>query len=91
MPAVADSALELENLKRAVGVGLASGIGVPRDLVDSYKWLSLARSADPENSVGLLAETMRDTVSRQMSAEEIERAKRRLSRFKPVVGPRNRR
>ncbi len=72
--------------QHALGVAYHDGAGVPRDLVESYKWLYIAvgRSNGNDQRFYVFA---RDAVGTNMTSDELAEAQKRakawLSGFKP--------
>ncbi len=61
-----------------LGLMLAIGEGVPRDRIESYKWLRIASSGDNGFVAGLI-----ETLSRRMTEDQIAEAERLASGFEP--------
>ncbi len=59
------------------------GGGVPRDLVEAYMWLTLVTEEDVP-SLHRQALLLRDDVAADMTASEIDRARRKVQRWKPA-------
>ena len=59
------------------------GWGVPRDLVEAYMWLTLVTEEDVP-SLHRQAVLLRDDVAADMTASEIDRARRKVQRWKPA-------
>ena len=59
------------------------GRGVPRDLVEAYMWLTLVTEEDV-SSLHRQAALLRDDVAADMTASEIERARRKAQRWNPA-------
>lgn len=76
------SALE-GNARSRIGLGLmlARGEGMKTDIVRSYSWFDMAAADDVRNHavIRILARTNRDFLGKQMSAEQLERARLRTA------------
>ena len=59
------------------------GWGVPRDLVEAYMWLTLVTEEDVP-SLNRQAVLLRDDVAADMTALEIDRARRKARRWRPA-------
>ena len=59
------------------------GWGVPRDLVEAYMWLTLVTEKDV-SSLHQQAVLLRDDVAADMTALEIDRARRKAQRWNPA-------
>ncbi len=76
-----------------LGLFYAGGVGVPENLVESYKWLTLAGAADAggdgsaDDETGLLAEALRTVIAARMSEADIGRARDEIAAFAPIEGP----
>ncbi len=69
-----------------LGLLYAGGLGVAKDLVASYAWLTLAAAADTEVATRLLAESLRDGVAMQMTTADVDRARARAASFRRRSG-----
>jgi Sel1 repeat len=67
------------NAQYNLGVFYDNGLGVPRDLVRAYLWLSLAASQGRES-----ASTFRDLIARLMTPAQIAEAQKLVREWKPV-------
>ena len=66
--------------QNARGYSLANGIGAETNLVEAYKWLSLAfAQQDPQARVNFPA------LKSRLTAEQIEDAERQAAAFKPKL------
>lgn len=66
--------------QRKLGDLYAKGIGVPQDYVEAYKWYNLAAAAGDVE-----ARTERERLTPRMTGEQIARAQRLSTAFKPNV------
>lgn len=69
-----------------LGLYHAVGIGRPRDLVQSYKWLTIASANTSDVEAADLAAFYRDAVVSRMTEAEIAGARELAAAFAPVAG-----
>jgi hypothetical protein len=69
------SQLTLARLYSA-GITYADGTSVPKDLVEAYKWYSIAFAGAPKGWLQKTAQTSRDALGAQMDAEQIAHGQR---------------
>jgi hypothetical protein len=63
-----------------LGMGYASGLGVPQDDVEAHKWLNLATAASMGVSEKQYADA-RDSLAKRMTPEQIAEAQKRASEW----------
>ena len=90
-----DKTLAIELFRRAalqgdagaancLGYSLQSGDGVERDLVEAYKWLSLALARNASEETKQRATLNIERLLPLMTPSEIEEGKKRAAQFVPV-------
>jgi TPR repeat protein len=65
-----------------LGICLAAGIGVKTDLIEAYKWLTLAANQGEANAMQVIEHFLKE-----VSPEQIAEGKRRAESFQPKVNP----
>jgi hypothetical protein len=68
-----------------LGLFYAAGLGVDKDLPESFAWLSLAAEGT-DDTTALMAAALRDSIAKQLSPVEVERAQKRVAAFAPATG-----
>lgn len=61
-----------------LGILYTQGMGVERDIIEAYKWFSIAGKAGDQD-----ATEKRDTIARAMQPEQLEEARKLISKWKP--------
>jgi hypothetical protein len=69
--------------ENAFGYALATGNGIPQDLVEAYKWFLLASSQDKDADAKRRATVNMLSILPKMTPDQIEEAKKRVKEFVP--------
>ncbi len=64
----------------ALGAARFLGVGVPKDLIEAYKWTSLAAAQENEKARAHLP-----AIESAMTEGEVERARTRVAAFRPKM------